>query len=92
MSRIWAVALITILLILAGCGLSATRDILPAPGADVTLLPRTKGIAAVKDDIAIAVIPLPDVKELDGFGIIIANESKRWVSFEKKDCVLHIDP
>ncbi|MFC1718965.1 hypothetical protein ACFL6S_35265 [Candidatus Poribacteria bacterium] len=88
MSRAWAVYLITILLILAGCGLNATRTIVPVPEPDLTILLRTKGIAATKGEISIAVVPLPDVKELDGFGILIANESKHWISFEKKDCVL----
>lgn len=87
-NRTWMASLITILFILAGCGLNATRTILPVSEPDLTFLLRAKGIAAVKDKIAIAVVPLPDVKELDGFGILIANESKNWISFEKKDCVL----
>ena len=88
MSRAWAASLIAVLLILSGCGLNVTRTILPVPEPDLTFLIRTKGLAAVKDNIAIVVVPLPDVKELDGFGIIVANESKNWVSFKKEDCVL----
>ncbi len=88
MSRAWAIYLMTILLILAGCGLNATRTIVPVPEPDLTILLRARGIAATKDKISIAVVPLPDVKELDGFGILIANESKHWISFEKKDCFL----
>ena len=80
--------MITILLILSGCGLNATRSIIPVPEPDSTILPLTKGIAATKDSVSIAIVPLPEVKELDGFGILIANESKHWISFEKKDCVL----
>jgi hypothetical protein len=73
---------------LAGCGLNATRSILPVAEPDMTIMPRTKGIAANKDGISIVIVPLPDVKELDGFGVLIANETTHWVSFEKKDCVL----
>jgi hypothetical protein len=87
-SKAWAASLITILLILSGCGLNATRTITPVPEPDLTVLVRTKGLAAARDNIAIAVVPLPEVKELDGFGITIANESSHWISFEKKECVL----
>jgi hypothetical protein len=58
------------------------------PEPDLDILVRTKGIATNKDSIAIAVVPLPDVKEVDGFGIIIANESSHWISLDKKECVL----
>lgn len=88
MSRAWAASFITILLVLSGCGLNATRNIVPVLDPDLTFLMRAKGLAAVKDGIAIAVVPLPDVKELDGFGIIIANETTHWLSFNKADCIL----
>jgi hypothetical protein len=55
---------------------------------DVTVLPRTRGIAATKDNISIAVVPLQNVKELDGFGVLIVNESSHWVSFKKEDFML----
>jgi len=87
-SRAWAASLITILLILSGCGLNATRNIVPVPDPDLTFLMRAKGLAVVKDGIAIVVVPLPDVKELDGFGIIIVNETTHWVSLNKADCIL----
>jgi hypothetical protein len=79
---------IILLIILAGCGLRATRDILPVPNPDVIVLPRVKGIAATKESISIAVVPLPDVKELDAFGVIIANESPNMLTFSKEDCML----
>lgn len=85
MSRFWVVLLV----VLTGCGgLRATRDILPVAGPDVTVLPRTKGVAATKDNISIAVVPLQDVKELDGFGVMIVNESSHWISFKKEDFML----
>ena len=85
MSRTWVV----ILIVLAGCGgLSVTRDILPGAGPDVTVLPRTRGVAATKDNISVVVVPLQDVKELDGFGVLIVNESSHWISFKKEDFML----
>ncbi len=88
MSRSWVIPLVTLLVILAGCGLNATRTILPVAGPDVTFLPRTKGVAANRDNISVVVVPLPDVKEVDGFGILIVNETTHWISLEKKDCIL----
>lgn len=88
MGRSWAVPLI-VLVILAGCsGMRATRNILPVADQDVAILPRARGIAATKDDISVVVAPLQDVKELDGFGILIINESPNWISFKKEDFVL----
>lgn len=85
MRRFWVVFLI----LLVGCGgLRATRDISPVAGSDVTVLPQTKGLAATKDDISVVVVPLHDVKELDGFGVLIVNESSHWISFKKEDFML----
>jgi phage-related protein len=85
MRKFW----VALLIVLAGCGgLYATRDILPVAGPDVTILPRARGVAATKDNISIVVVPLQDVKELDGFGILIVNESSHWISFKKEDFML----
>jgi len=85
MGRFWVILLI----VLAGCGgLHATRNILPVVEPDVAILPKTKGVAATKDNISIVVVPLQDVKELDGFGVLIANESSHWISLKKESCML----
>ena len=73
---------------LAGCGLRATRDILPVADPDLVILPRVKGVATTKENVSIVVVPLPDVKELDAFGVIIANESSNMLTFSKEDCML----
>ena len=88
MNRYWAIFPAVFLAILTGCGLNATRTILPVAEADITVLPRSNGVAANRDGISIVVVPLASVKELDGFGVIIANETTHWVSLEKKDCIL----
>lgn len=84
MKKFW----IILLIVLAGCGFRATRDILPVADPDMTILPRVKGIANTKDSISVVVVPLPDVKELDAFGVIIANETSHLISFSKEDCML----
>ena len=88
MRRYWAISPAVFLVILAGCGLNATRTITPVAEADITIMQRTKGIAANKDSISVVVVPLADVKELDGFGVLIVNETTHWVSLEKKNCIL----
>ena len=82
--RYWVILLV----VLTGCGLNVTRTIVPVPDQDSVFLPQSKGIAATKDDISVVVVPLPDVKEADAFGVLIANESSHWISFNKKDFVL----
>ena len=84
MKKFW----IILLIVLAGCGLRATRDILPVADPDMTILPRVKGIADTKDSISVVVVPLPDVKELDAFGVLIVNETSHLISFSKEDCML----
>lgn len=85
MRKFWIVLLI---IVLAGCGLRATRDILPVADPDVVVLPRVKGVATTKGNVSVVVVPLPDVKELDAFGVIIANESSNLLTFSKEDCML----
>lgn len=85
MKKIWVILLAAFLM---GCGLTTTRNIIPVPGADVPLLPRSKGLAAYKDNISVVVVPMQSVKELDAFGVIIINESSNWISIEKEDCIL----
>ena len=87
MNKLWAILLVSALL--AGCGaLNATRNIIPVPDENMTLLKRTKGMALEKNHIVVAVVPLPDVKELDGFGIMIVNETPNWLSIKREECML----
>jgi len=80
---------IIFLIFLAGCGgLRSTRNILPVPETEMTILQRTKGVAVTKNDISVLVVYLQDVKELDGFGIMIVNETPNWISFKKEECIL----
>ncbi|MBM3212310.1 hypothetical protein FJZ33_08825 [Candidatus Poribacteria bacterium] len=73
---------------LSSCGLNTTRNILPIPEADVSLLPRSKGLATTKNGISVIVVPLQSVKELDGFGVMIINETSNWISIKREDCVM----
>ncbi|MGB9595300.1 MAG: hypothetical protein ACPL7B_03375 [Candidatus Poribacteria bacterium] len=87
MNKIWAIFIISILI--AGCGaLNASRNINPIPDENVTILKRTKGVATEKNNIIVAVVPLQDVKELDGFGVIIVNKTPNWISIRKEECML----
>jgi hypothetical protein len=86
-NKLWAILLVSALL--AGCGaLNATRNIIPVPDESMTVLKRTKGVALEKNNIVVAVVPLPDVKELDGFGIVIVNETPNWLSIKREECML----
>jgi len=86
-NKLWAILLVSVLL--AGCGaLNATRNIVPVPDDTMTVLKRTKGVALEKNKIVVAVVPLADVKELDGFGIMIVNETPNWLSIRREECML----
>jgi len=84
-SRFWAVLLV---FVTGGAGVNATREIVPVAESDSTILPVTKGVAATRDDISVVVAYLKDVKALDGFGVMIVNETSHWISFKKEECVL----
>ncbi|MBD3184158.1 hypothetical protein GF312_17875 [Candidatus Poribacteria bacterium] len=86
MTRRLCIILLTI--VLAGCGLNVTRNILPVADQDVVILPRVKGAASHKNEISLIVVPLEDVKEADAFGVMIVNESSHWLKFKKEDFVL----
>jgi hypothetical protein len=74
-NKLWAILLVSALL--TGCGaLNATRNIISVPDESMTVLKRTKGVALEKNNIVVAVVPLPDVKDLDGFGIMIQRDSQ----------------
>lgn len=78
-----------LIVILVGCaGMRMTRNIVPVVGQDETELLMTTGVAATQGAISIIVVPLENVKELDGFGLMIINETSHWLSFRKEDFVL----
>lgn len=87
MNKLWAILLVSALL--AGCGaFNSARNIVPVPDENMTVLKRTKGVALEKNKIIIAVVPLPDIKQLDGFGVMIVNETPNWLSIKKEECML----
>lgn len=88
MSKFWLITVVCLLIVLVGCGLNVTRNIVPVVETGVTMLPRTKGLAASRDGVSLIVLPLQDVKELDGFGVVVVNETPNWVSFKKEDFIL----
>lgn len=78
-----------LVIVLAGCaGMRMTRNIVPVVGQDETELLMISGIAATQGGISIIVVPLENVKELDGFGLMIVNETTHWLSFKKEDFLL----
>jgi len=85
LKRFWIILLAALLL---GCGLNTTRNIIPIAEPDLTILPRSKGFGATKNDISVVIVPLQAVKELDAFGFMIVNETPNWLSIKKEDCVL----
>ena len=86
MNKLWAILLI---FLLAGCGgLGSTKNIVPIPDPEMTYLKRTKGVAITKDNISVVAVYLQDVKELDGFGVMIVNDSSNWIRLKKEECML----
>jgi len=85
-NKLWAILLLSILIV--GCGgFRATRDIVAVPSEEMTVLKR-KGAATTKNNISVAAIYLSDVKQLDGFGIMIVNETHNWISVKQEECML----
>lgn len=86
MKKLWAIPLI---FLLAGCGsFGAGRSIVPVLSPEMTYLQHTKGAAMTKNNISVVAVYLQDVKELDGFGVMIVNETPNWISIQKEECML----
>ncbi|HGJ65266.1 TPA: hypothetical protein ENS27_07730 [bacterium] len=86
MNKLWAIPLI---FLLAGCGsFGASRNIVPIMNPDMVYLSNTKGVATTKNGISVVAVYLQDVKELDGFGVMIINETPNWISLKKEECML----
>ena len=86
-NKLWVMFLVSILLV--GCGgFRSSRNLIPVPTEEETVLKRTKGVAMTKGNIFVVAVPLQDVKELDGFGIIIVNETPNWISVKQEECML----
>lgn len=86
-NKLWAILLLSILIV--GCGgFRSTRNIIAVPSEEMTILKRTKGAATTKNNISVAAIYLSDVKQLDGFGVVIVNETSNWISIKQEECML----
>lgn len=87
MNKLWAILLLSIFLM--GCGgFRSTRTFIPLPNEDMTVLTATKGLVTTKNNISVAAVPLQDVKELDGFGIVIINDTQSWISVKQEECMM----
>lgn len=87
MNKFWAILLASIFLV--GCGgIRSTRTFIPLPNEDMTILTLTKGLVMTKNNISVAAVPLQDVKELDGFGIVIINDTQNWISIKQEECMM----
>jgi len=86
-NKLWAILLLSIFLM--GCGgFRSTRTFIPLPNEDMTVLTATKGLVTTKNNISVAAVPLQDVKELDGFGIVIINDTQSWISVKQEECMM----
>lgn len=89
LKKVYIIIVFVILVTYFGCGaIRSTRELEPVPSIDSVILKRTKAIATTKDNISVIVVYLQETKELDGFGIMIVNETPNQISFTKEECML----
>ncbi len=87
MNKRWTILLVSIVIV--GCGaFNSTRNIVPLPNEDMTILKQSSGVAMTKNRISVAVAPIQDVKELDVFGVLIVNDTSNWISIKQEECML----
>jgi hypothetical protein len=86
-NKLWAIFWVSIFIV--GCGgFRSTRNIVPLPNEDMTILKQSNGVAMTKNGISIAVAPIQDVKELDAFGVLIVNDTPNWISVKQEECMI----
>lgn len=89
MNRLMIILLMIVVILPISCaGMRTTRNIVPVPSTDSTIFQRTKGIAMTKNNISVIAVYLQSEKELDGFGVMIVNETPNWISLRKDECML----
>ncbi|MBM3215275.1 hypothetical protein FJZ36_10220 [Candidatus Poribacteria bacterium] len=79
----WLACLAAALFAISGCTGIHEGHLFPVPDENTTFLPKSKGAAVSKNGVAVVVASMPDVKEADGFFVIIYNSSGQWVSFDR---------
>jgi len=89
-NKLWAIFLVSIFIV--GCGgFRSTRNIVPLPNEEMTILKLSNGVAMTKNRISVAIAPIQDVKELDVFGVLIVNDTSNWISVKQEECMLVLD-
>ena len=86
--------ILTISVSLGGCAsfTDSVNDFLrperlvPVFDPDAHITPQTGAIIYVKNGIVAIAVPLHDIKNVDGFAIILHNRTNHWVSLIKEDC------
>lgn len=58
---------------------------MPIPDENSTFFNKSKGLATLKQGVAVVVAPMNDVKEADAFYIVVFNKSGQWVSFDRNE-------
>jgi hypothetical protein len=68
-----------------GCGGVHRGHLFPVPDENSTFFNKSKGIAVLKQGVAVVVAPMNDVKEADAFYIVVFNKSGQWASFDRNE-------
>lgn len=77
---------------IVGCGsiqnftnnLLRPERIVPVFDPDATIAPQSGTVIYEKNGIVVMVVPLPEIKNVDAFGVLIHNRTGHWISFEKE--------
>jgi len=68
-----------------GCGSIHGGHLVPIPDENSTFFNKSKGIAVLKQGVAVVVAPVNEVKEADAFYVVVFNKSGQWVNFDRNE-------
>ena len=65
--------------------------IVPVFDPDATITPQTGTVIYKRNGIVAMMVPLPNVQNVDAFGVLIHNSTDHWISYIEADCQM-LDP
>ena len=74
--------------LLVGCAAVSSDQLYGVEGPNTPRLPKSNGLIAFKNKVAVAAAASNEVKEADAFYILIFNESDRYVEYDPKAVTL----
>lgn len=83
LSQFHAILVTILVAAFLSCGGVHRGHLFPVPDENTTFLKDSKGAAVLRSGVAVVCAPLNEVKEADGFYIVLFNKTGQFISFDR---------